>query len=141
MSSKLLKQIIAGGDEIDAITNPSSKELKKKKRLQSIKSQNQSVNDDEVKKSALDLQVESMLFFDKAFADRRTGSNTSMERRKKSLITKNKVSKSLTNTRSSSSAYARKAPIPTFNKKRAAKEKKIKDLEKLARLLKKSRSK
>lgn len=141
MSSKLLKQIIAGGDEIDAITNPSSKELKKKKRLQSIKSQNQSANDDEVKKSALDLQVESMLFFDKAFADRRTGSNTSMERRKKSLITKNKVSKSLTNTRSSSSAYARKAPIPTFNKKRAAKEKKIKDLEKLARLLKNSRSK
>jgi hypothetical protein len=141
MSSKLLKQIIAGGDEIDAITNPSSKELKKKKRLQSIKSQNRSANDDEVKKSALDLQVESMLFFDKAFADRRTGSNTSMERRKKSLITKNKVSKSLTNTRSASSAYARKAPIPTFNKKRAAKEKKIKDLEKLARLLKKSRSK
>lgn len=141
MSSKLLKQIIAGGDEIDAITNPSSKELKKKKRLQSIKSQNQSANNDEVKKSALDLQVESMLFFDKAFADRRIGSNTSMERRKKSLITKNKVSKSLTNTRSSSSAYARKAPIPTFNKKRAAKEKKIKDLEKLARLLKKSRSK
>ena len=141
MSSKLLKQIIAGGDEIDAITNPSSKELKKKKRLQSIQSQNQSANDDEVKKSVLDLQVESMLFFDKAFSDSRSGSNTSMERRKKSLITKNKVSKSLTNTRSSSSAYARKAPIPTFNKKRAAKEKKIKDLEKLARLLKKSRSK
>lgn len=140
MSSKLLKQIIAGGDDLDAITNPSSKEMKKRKRLQSKQSQNQSENDDEVKKSVVDLQVESMLFFDKAFADRRTGSNTSMERRKKSLA-KKKVSKSLTNTRSSSSAYARKAPIPTFNKKRAAKEKKIKDLEKLARLLKKSRSK
>ncbi|GFH45959.1 predicted protein [Chaetoceros tenuissimus] len=140
MSSKLLKQIIAGGDDLDAITNPSSKEMKKRKRLQSKQSQNQSENDDEVKKSVVDLQVESMLFFDKAFADRRTGSNTSMERRKK-LLAKKKVSKSLTNTRSSSSAYARKAPIPTFNKKRAAKEKKIKDLEKLARLLKKSRSK
>lgn len=140
MPSKLLKQIIAGGDEIDAITNPSSKEMKKKKRLQSIQSQAQREKNDKVKKSVVDLQVESMLFFDKAFADRRTGSNTSMERRKKSL-TKKKVSKSLTNTRSSSSAYARKAPIPTFNKKRAAKEKKIKDLEKLARLLKKSRSK
>ena len=140
MPSKLLKQIIAGGDEIDAITNPSSKEMKKKKRLQSIQSQAQREKNDKMKKSVVDLQVESMLFFDKAFADRRTGSNTSMERRKKSL-TKKKVSKSLTNTRSSSSAYARKAPIPTFNKKRAAKEKKIKDLEKLARLLKKSRSK
>ena len=140
MPSKLLKQIIAGGDEIDAITNPSSKEMKKKKRLQSIQSQAQREKNEKVKKSVVDLQVESMLFFDKAFADRRTGSNTSMERRKKSLE-KKKVSKSLTNTRSSSSAYARKAPIPTFNKKRAAKEKKIKDLEKLARLLKKSRSK
>ena len=84
-----------------------------------------------------------MLFFDKAFSDRPAIANAWLSQKQNSSL-KNKskkVKEKIGNSRSSSSFYARKAHVTTFNKKRPAGQKKIKYLEELARMLKKDRKK
>lgn len=136
MSSKLIKQAIQQVSKLDEIS--SSKDVVKTK--QNKKTSGPSVVNVE-KGSALESSVESILFYDQAFSDRSSTARTALNQRQKALGKKKskKVQEPIGNSRSSSSMNARKAHVPTFNKKRHMKEKKIKDLKELARMLKRDK--
>jgi|EP00979_Chaetoceros_neogracilis_P007771 hypothetical protein len=137
MSSKLLKSVIQRGSELDDIAASVGVKKRKGKWLKGVPKKNEDNSSGE-QKSVLQNQVESMLFFDKAFSDRSFAANSSASRRETSLLKKKskKVKEQIGNSRSSSSVYARKAHVPTFNKRKHAAQKKIKDLKELARMLK-----
>jgi len=92
-------------------------------------------------------QVESMVSVDQEFSTRTKSTDTSLKRRQEKLEKerrrrlKNTNAAPIGNSRSSSSANARKAPIPTFNKKRFQAEQKAKDLNDLARQLRRMKKK
>lgn len=144
MPSKLFKQVIQQGSALDELrsskdsTSPNASQ--KSNRMKALIT---SVEEEPVKKSALQSQVESMLFFDRAFSLRSESTTKSLSRRRKDLEKKKrrKVKDPIGNSRSSSSSYARKAHVPTFNKKRHEAQKKIKDLNQLAKMLKKAKKK
>ena len=139
MSSKLFKQISQQASALDEIRESSSKSkiTHKVPKLDATK---------EEPKSVLQAQVDSFLFYDTAFSNRTDHVHKSLQRRQKSLDTEKKRLKRIKskgvqigNSRSSSSANARKANLPTFNKKKHMKEKKIKDLQHLAKMLRKNK--
>jgi hypothetical protein len=144
MSSKLFKQIVQQASALDEIRDTMAST--KNKKVFSKVTKLQSGGEEQVEKSALQSKVDSLLFFDTAFSNRTGNVHKSLERRQKSLEKeKKKYTRSKTrgepvgNSRSSSSVYARKANVPTFNKKRHMKQKKIKDLEHLAKMLRKNK--
>jgi hypothetical protein len=141
MSSKLLKQVIQRGDELDNIAASAGKKKRKVAKLKAIPKKE---DRETVEKSVLQSQVETMLFFDTAFSNRSMSTNAALDRRQNSLLKKkSKKAKEqiLGNSRSSASIHARKAHVPTFNKKKHAAQKKIKDLKELANMLKRDRKK
>jgi len=141
MSSKLLKQVILRGNELDDIASSAGAKKRKVKKLKAFPKKNE--DRETVEKNVLQSQVETMLFFDTAFSNRSMSTNSSLDRRQKSLLKKKskKAKEQIGNSRSSASIHARKAHVPTFNKKKHAAQKKIKDLEQLAKMLKRDRKK
>jgi hypothetical protein len=148
MSSKLIKQFIKQSNALDSlVTDISNKDTKGRKKSTSTK--NIHIKEKEIEpKSAIETQVESILFYDRAFSNRTYTCKQSLEtklysikaekkNRKKALEYRHEVG----NTRSSSSKVARKAHLPTFNKKKYETEKKAKSLKQLAKLLKKDSKK
>jgi len=134
MSSKLLKQFIQQASALDEITDSKGSTPKVSQKASKLKSRNELA--EEPKKSALQSQLESMLFFDKAFSDRSGSTNKSLKRRQENLDKKTSKKKDPTgNSRSSSSISARKAHVPTFNKKTHEAQKKVKDMKQLAKML------
>lgn len=147
MSSKLIKQFIKQSNALDnLVTDIAKKDTKGRKKSTNTKNIH---NEKEIEpKSALETQVESILFYDRAFSNRTYTCKQSLDtkldsikaekkNRKKALEYRHEVG----NTRSSSSKVARKAHLPTFNKKKYETEKKAKSLKQLAKLLKKDSKK
>lgn len=101
-------------------------------------------------KSALRSQIDSILFFDKAFSAQTMSATTSLKNRNAKLtqeklrrrkMVQNSNQFNTGNSRSSSSKISpRKASIiPTFNKKKFEKEQKVRDLKDLAKRLRKDK--
>mmetsp|Transcript_11654 Transcript_11654/g.21794 ORF Transcript_11654/g.21794 Transcript_11654/m.21794 type:complete len:139 (-) Transcript_11654:2634-3050(-) len=137
MSSKLIKQAIQQVSALDEIASSKNDGVKTKQKKKTAT--HTSVNVE--RGSLLESSVESILLFDNAFSNRSSSANTSLNQRQKVIGKKKskKVQEPLGNSRSSSSIYARKAHVPTFNKKRHMSQKKIKDLKELARMLKRDK--
>jgi hypothetical protein len=136
MSSKLIKQAIQQVSKLDEISSvKDTVKIKQKNKTTAPTPANVE------KASLLESSVESILFYDKAFSDRSSSASTSLNQRQKAIGRKKskKVQEPIGNSRSSSSIYARKAHVPTFNKKRHVAQKKIKDLVELARMLKRDK--
>lgn len=135
--SKFFKQFTLKANELDVILSHPQETKTELTRLKG----NTSVGTEMKEKTRLESNIESIIFFDKAFSDRSSHTMSSLKMRQKKLEKeKRKLPKVPTgNTRSSTSKYARKAPIPTFNKKKVLAEKKVKDLADIARRLKKDR--
>lgn len=137
MSSKYFKQLLQQASALDEFGDSDvSKKRQKKKRILSATDG----GDEKIEKSAMQTQIDSMLYFDKAFSNRTDTVNASLNRRQKEADKKRRARKkansSVGNSRSSSSVHAKNAHIPTFNRKRHLKQKKIKDLQDLAKMLK-----
>lgn len=142
MSNKLIKQFIKQSNALDDLVADVSVNGGKKsaKNNKGIHHKEQDI----APKSALETQVESILFFDRAFSNRTYSCNQSLETKLDAIKAEKKNKKKaleyrheVGNTRSSSSKVARKAHLPTFNKKKYQAEKKAKTLKELAKLLKK----
>jgi hypothetical protein len=142
MPSKLFNQIVQQASSLDtAIAAEGTHDNSKMKTTET-----KPVKEEEKSASAIQSQIDSMLFFDKAFSNRTEHIHKSLNRRQKDMEKiKKRIKRCRTkgvatgNSRSSSSSYALKANVPTYNKKRHLKEKKIKDLEHLAKMLRKSK--
>ena len=165
MSGRRLKQLLSQSAELDDLiqaakgddnatkveatqTNKKSKSRSNQKSSSSSSSDNDSnsknKNETEIK---LQSQLDSILFFDHAFS-RRAGSNKKSMKRKmdeiknvtdqrKKIKSSHRLNGSTGNSRSSSSMNSRRKNIPTYNKKKDQRMKRIKNLKELARKLKK----
>lgn len=140
MGSKALKQFLKQSSALDDLIQLQTQKSTKDKKIKGI----QKKAPDQVPKSPLQSQIDSYLFFDKAFSNRTSTVNEALDDTLKKLQMEKKnrtkaieIRKEVGNTRSSSSKFIRKASIPTFNKKKDEEQKKIKSLKDLARRLKK----
>jgi hypothetical protein len=139
MSSKLIKQALHQAyalDEVSANKLDAKSLVKTKPTTGSAKPESQ-----HVEKGTLESSVNSLLFYDKAFSDRSDSNKIALHRRLKVTGKKKptKVQVPIGNSRCSSSIFARKAHIPTFNKRRHNPQKKVTELKELARMLKRNK--
>jgi hypothetical protein len=149
MSSKLIKQFIKHSNDLDELVNDkANKDAKGRKKSSSNNKGVHNKVQDIAPKSALESQIESILFFDRAFSNRTYSCKQSLETKLDSIKAEKKNRKKdleyrheVGNTRSSSSKIARKAHLPTFDKKKYEADKKVKSLKELAKLLKKDSKK
>lgn len=158
MSTRLLKKFLQKSLELDELApilvgknqiKPSLKEHKEKKTKYQKKVKQKSISNiagapgkkpekDEILKS----QVQSVLLFDEAFSQTSGSTKASLKRKTREGKDRQKMQKriksmsgTLSNSRSSSSCISNLKPEPTYNKKNAASEKELKNLEDLARRL------
>ncbi len=168
MSGKKLRKLLLQSSQLDEVTHNTRSTVsaaQKKRRKQAVnKSKHVENNTIDTNKSTEDLkkekdekklksQLESFLFYDHAFSRRSEATNQS-KKRKINELSKEQNDRLMmkllgmdstlcggtqTNSRSSSSRNSRKKHEPTFDKKKAAKRKEIKNLRDLARQLKKKK--
>jgi len=159
MSTRLVKKFLQKSLELDELApttllakdkiKPSVKEREEKKKKHQKKSKKKSITDitgvprkkldkDEILKS----QVQSVLLLDEAFSQTSGSTAASLKRKTREGRDRQKMQKriksmsgTLSNSRSSSSCISNLRVEPTYNKKNAASEKELKNLEDLARKL------
>ena len=167
---KLLKQLLLQSAQLDdlatasstraGVTAKDSSSSSKKRNLVLLQHNTDSIatkhtnkedkseNENEVEVK-IKSQLDSILFYDKAFS-RRSDNTESSKKRKMDELQKasnheakvmNKTIGSIGNSRSSSSMNARRNRLPTFNKKRDKEKKRIQSLNDLAKQLRKRRKK
>ena len=168
MSGKRFRKLLLQSTELDEIVNGTSSSVQsshKKKRKQGLVNKNNNSNqiqnaftnsskkdlEREKEKEILKKQIDSFLFYDHAFSRRSEITNQSKKRKMKELSMEenDKMMMKLlgmdsgggtfSNSRSSSSRNSRNKHEPTFDKKKDAERKKIKNLQDLARQLKKKK--
>jgi hypothetical protein len=156
MSGKRLKQLLLQSAELDDLAridgdgNGATQKKKNKDRVLSRIEKNEEDKDDAIKDEKevkLQKQLDSILYYDQAFAKKSRSTKESVKRKMKELSNSKQQRKRIksnevfvgtsSNSRSSSSSNFRRKSEPTYNKKRDVEKKRIRGLKDLARQLKK----